>query len=599
MLKRDLIIALVFLIIICLIISILPEEVFAGDGEESKEGEKHSGQSTKKSGKYGGKSTGSGIAKPKTRSYSDSSRQSENTGSKKRSISSGGDGGSSKKDVVAKASAQAAAARAARSACRSDPCCGSKGPYCGSCGWTQCLKGEKHSGPTKKDGKYNGKSTGSGIAKPKIRSYSDPSRQSENTGPKSKSIGSGGESSPKKTAKFGFLKCGPDLEYDSGTGECIEKSCNKNMDCSSGLACMDHKCIIVGCSSEEGDWDCPAGYECNDGIFSGGGGVCERIWWYKCDDKSDCSLGEVCAGNLCIKKECDDDSFCSTGEICAEGLCLKKECDDDSFCSTGTICEKGLCIPKPCYLSPDCPAGFDCVADECERALCLSAETCPGGFACLGGYCYEKECDSETPCPGGFACREYTCVKRELACKSKVNCLTGEECFMGACVKKECDGETICSPGLTCIGYQCIKRECRSYKECPWGELCSSEGICFEKECSSKTPCSPGFACEDYQCIPFAGLVKCESTAECSSGLDCVGELCIEPLEEAANTLEIDTNAVKQGEKLVFMVDPDKNGVLRDYYIYHGNEIKHKGDLPYRENIGKLPETVSYEIPSG
>ncbi len=233
-----------------------------------------------------------------------------------------------------------------------------------------------------------------------------------------------------------------------------------------------------------------------------------------CKDNSDCSVGQICQGGVCVTGsiECMSDDDCNRCDMCQAGQCVPRadECacsEDEPECWDGYVCdtEQGICVVDE--------GGNDCTDGECP---CTDGE-CPPCYYCsqASDTCKLQLCDPECPNPeelGILTCPEQKefngepdtcaeCVVREgrpNECKPP-QCETDEDCSCRVC--PEGDPPAVCSSTKECV--------CRK----PCGGVCpgSEEGVggC----CLPSNTCylCAGW-CEGVECPPWQEAGGCDPT---------------------------------------------------------------------------------------
>jgi hypothetical protein len=236
------------------------------------------------------------------------------------------------------------------------------------------------------------------------------------------------------------------------------------------------------------------------------------------------------------------------------GGCLwSEECDDGVFCNGAETCEAGACMPGD---PPACDDGVACTDDQCDpsadackhgvtHALCDDGVLCNGVELCdpLGG------CFAGLPvvCDDGVLCTVDTCSEVDQAClhtPSQALCDDGVFCN-GA---ELCDPlgpiPTGCSPsvapscgsdGIACTLDVCdeLTKSCHHTPDsaaCPPGQLCvpAQLGCVLPPPCATSADCDDGYACNGQETCA-AGVCHSSAPVDCSDGIDCTFDLCLEP----------------------------------------------------------------------
>jgi hypothetical protein len=224
------------------------------------------------------------------------------------------------------------------------------------------------------------------------------------------------------------------------SGQCILGNCVNLPSDGGSDSCTPHcsgkSCGSDGCGGTCGS--CSAGESCS-------GGTCQSA----CVAKTCSSLGKTCGlhsdgcgGRVdcgkCASKSgiktppppppvgggCNSDSECSVGEQCKNNKCVKKDpiiappppiipggCRSDAECSAGEKCDGGLCVsrgapPPPPPSTPGGPSidGLDCCVvhgrdgNTCYRTTKEVCESEAGGLLHTGNCEVEDACERIFPC---------------------------------------------------------------------------------------------------------------------------------------------------------------------------------------------------------
>lgn len=251
--------------------------------------------------------------------------------------------------------------------------------------------------------------------------------------------GSGGEGAPTAAAPT-----------RSGLGE----SCNRRIDCMSGLLCLERACRAG---------DTP---DATVGPRKGGRGE-------SCVASNDCELGMGCVGSSCRDRvlqvprvagechrvECVEEEDCckdfrpSDPQLCQE---LDVSCKDGvqsdcnlfaSVCTCRQVCEDSICVASvACSNDLECGGSgvLRCFAGKC--AQCASDSDCNGVAACVSGLC-RAGCNRNEECPLQSECREHRC--EHVGCRSDRECFFESGSSRSKCVDHEC--RTPCESDVGCV----------------------------------------------------------------------------------------------------------------------------------------------------
>lgn len=246
------------------------------------------------------------------------------------------------------------------------------------------------------------------------------------------------------------LGCSDDGDDGSGGSGGVEvPTCESNLDCEPGLACVDSICDLCGsdghCLREE---RCdPASNRC---VFRAG-------WGNECVEHEQCPLGRFCSQGLCLATElvtpCGVNGQCPEGmrcnnrvgnpPLCEEdlGCAGNDDCGEGEICNPGTLrCERG-CTPE--NQDEVCATLEICVDGRCVG--CVKDDDCAPGLTCdvEAGICVgEGTCFHDRDCPTGQVCnpRISFCTEPPPPCTSDNECLRDERCDLrsGRCRLRAC-----------------------------------------------------------------------------------------------------------------------------------------------------------------
>lgn len=95
-----------------------------------------------------------------------------------------------------------------------------------------------------------------------------------------------------------------------------------------------------------------------------------------CNDQNTCTVGDRCAGGLCVGTlapdgtSCTDNNQCTVTDLCFQGVCkgtLVAEgtlCTDGEPCTDPDVCHLGQCTPGP---PASCDDSDQCTVDRCQE----------------------------------------------------------------------------------------------------------------------------------------------------------------------------------------------------------------------------------------
>ena len=210
-----------------------------------------------------------------------------------------------------------------------------------------------------------------------------------------------------------------------------------------------------------------------------------------CDDGSLCTVGDTCAGGVCLGTviDCNDDNVCTLDSCLPEEGCVSTNtdgsiCDDGDPCTVDDACSEGACGGTPKI----CNDGNECTEDTCDAST--------GGCASIA---ISSPCDDGDACTNSDLCKAGICTGTPaFACQTDEDCIT-------------CDGNDPC------------KGQPR----------CAEDGFCVLDPTTAFQCDQTGLGtCDINQCITVDGEATCqiiglEDGTQCSDGSDCtVGDIC-------------------------------------------------------------------------
>lgn len=316
--------------------------------------------------------------------------------------------------------------------------------------------------------------------------------------------------------------------------------------------------------------------ETDDQCPTGSGRCLASLRCAECVDASDCGLGEVCEGSLCVEcgtsqgcpserpicdfvthrcVGCTDDFACEVGSACVEGTC--RPCDEPSVeCPVdrqldavrARYCERLLASPERDaaareYVRLCTQTGaherFDPLANDLERGFRLAPDgqpalaiddaaftACVPGNAVFADETLFNRRDVDHACEHAFhrRARVGDACATSLACASEAFCLRGALAAAGG--RQQCGTCTLRAP----VGGTCRALD----DECADGAYCDAvAGTCLALSHDGDA-CEPirgcpgpeGLACIAGRCArPLDLGAACADRSECASGI-CEGGLC-------------------------------------------------------------------------
>ena len=322
--------------------------------------------------------------------------------------------------------------------------------------------------------------------------------------------------------------------------------CGQNGLCDGAGACESYAassgCVPLPCTT---DGECTSGHcagVCCDAACTG---TCEACTAAVKGQGEDGLCGPIAAGTDPL----DECAMVGSGACQADAVC-----DGAGACeatSAGTVCGAGSCVDavtleeeRACTAQGECPATTtsDCSPYACSAGACLTSCTgdgdCAPGISCMGGACQPLGnggmCTTNAQCQSAFCvdgvCCDSACTGQCEACdfsgsEGTCSAVTGtprgsrEACrgTLGSSCRGSCDGVTrdACAyPGSSVIcATSCDGDSAERF-------VCDGTGAC--QSLPTVSDCAP------YSCDPGTGacFTACASSADCSSGVSCVGMQC-------------------------------------------------------------------------
>ena len=142
----------------------------------------------------------------------------------------------------------------------------------------------------------------------------------------------------------------------SGLG--LGATCNGELKCRNGLACVDQKCEVKG--TQKLNDPCILTAECEDELMCGWAGFCveagTRQTSEPCAHDGECMRSHTCKRTGGIAGECT--------EMISDQADVGQSCENNSNCASGLVCspdrEEPICLPGSLLLNPDVFRGVAC-----------------------------------------------------------------------------------------------------------------------------------------------------------------------------------------------------------------------------------------------
>lgn len=325
-----------------------------------------------------------------------------------------------------------------------------------------------------------------------------------------------------------ITQCASDNDCIAGAycdvGVCYPKrtkgsSCNKDLECSTGLVCSDEgiccnaKCSAACNSCKQSLTGKPNG-ECNALPVAARDTRCADQGAASCKTTGFCGAGGQCANYV-------DGTQCVAAACSADGLkeIKPRTCDGSGTCKAvaETTCGNGRCnagtkqCSNVCATAAECAPSVECLNQSCGGKLnqgqaCASNGQCSNG-RCVDGFCCESAC--------GGACEACSGTRTNAAdglCRAipnGQNPKVGGLCTaMPACGQTgKCDGNKGCQ--IAVAGTQCA------------ASVCSGDGLSEIKGtvCNGQSQSCPAASapvdCGVYKCRNGACLSQCDADVDC------------------------------------------------------------------------------------
>ncbi len=237
-----------------------------------------------------------------------------------------------------------------------------------------------------------------------------------------------------------------------------------------------------------------------------------------CTDGTECTVGDVCTGGLClgVPLVCDDGDACNGAETCDAFLGCQPgtppTCDDNNSCTDDACVSPGGCV----FTNDDTNGCSD-------NDLCTSADACVAGV-CVGSPVF---CSNNDACDGVETCNPTTGLcdpGTPLTCDDN-NLCTDDSCDPGTgCVNapnaNPCDDGSACTSGDTCAASACVGTpvQCDDNNACNGVETCDPALGCqigTTLVCNDNDECTVDSCDPDVGCVnaPFPNVAVCRMIA--------------------------------------------------------------------------------------
>ncbi|MFH0979042.1 MAG: Ig-like domain-containing protein [Candidatus Woesearchaeota archaeon] len=350
------------------------------------------------------------------------------------------------------------------------------------------------------------------------------------------------------------VKDSSETDIDCGGSICARcasgKHCLKNLDCTNDFCDVDYKCSIATCnnngmaeSGEACDTSDLNGKLCaNFDSFSSGALACNKHCDFDtasclvCDNDGRADSGEPCDGSELRQKSCKFFGFTGGSLGCDSNCqfvfnsCNGYSCNQNNKAESGEVCDSIDLRSRTCQGFANFTGGKLSCTDDCELdfagcTTCDNDNRAENGEACDGTDLRSRACkDFDGFGTGILACKNCDFVTQGCIVEQLSSCLddikngfeTDVDCG-GSCPK--CPDGNACKSNSDCSSGHCdISRLRCAADHCSNGKLDPGEP---DVDCGGSCParCSIG--------------LNCDYPEDCSSGLTCFENVCIEQASDS------------------------------------------------------------------
>uniref|UniRef100_A0A3Q4M8I5 Latent transforming growth factor beta binding protein 2 n=1 Tax=Neolamprologus brichardi TaxID=32507 RepID=A0A3Q4M8I5_NEOBR len=274
---------------------------------------------------------------------------------------------------------------------------------------------------------------------------------------------------------------------------------------------------------------------CRSGFPNIDGNLCYDVPLYLCPDVDECSVANLCPGQLCLNT---DGSY--TCRSCEAGFQVNeggRYCEDIDECQSPSACPTGVCAnTEGSFSCMACDLGFELAFD---RRSCEDVNECEDARLCVGGQCtnaigsYSCSCPSGMELVDGTFCRAVSrglphvdlephfpliCLlffPHFLSVVDVDECSKDDVCIRGKCINGEGSFLCLCEAGFK---FNTDTADCEDIDECDNETICGSNGFCENTDGSFRCQCDQGYT------NPPGDMTRCVDVNECEMSLALCGE---------------------------------------------------------------------------